>query len=224
MAKLELYNKSPIRAFDNAANGGLKAGEMGLVTSKKGVGKTAVLVQFGIDTLLNGKQLVHVSFDQVSSNVIEWYDTIVQEIVKNKISDEDKEVIMRNRTILNFNQDNFNLEKVVNTLNALKAGGIGVAGVVIDGVDFAKAKESDIQAVASYAKATKTKVWVSSTAEGTKLSEQAPKAILPYFSFVVHLEPSKSNGTSVKILKAGKAENVETTLRLDSKNSLILSK
>lgn len=126
MAKLELYNKSPIRAFDNAANGGLKAGEMGLVTSKKGVGKTAVLVQFGIDTLLNGKQLVHVSFDQVSSNVIEWYDTIVQEIVKNKISDEDKEVIMRNRTILNFNQDNFNLEKVVNTLNALKAGGIGV--------------------------------------------------------------------------------------------------
>ena len=224
MAKLELYNKSPIRAFDNAANGGLKAGEMGLVTSKKGVGKTAVLVQFGIDTLLNGKQLVHVSFDQVSSNVIEWYDTIVQEIVKNKISDEDKEVIMRNRTILNFNQDNFNLEKVVNTLNALKAGGIGVAGVVIDGGDFAKAKESDIQAVASYAKATKTKVWVSSTAEGTKLSEQAPKAILPYFSFVVHLEPSKSNGTSVKILKAGKAENVETTLRLDSKNSLILSK
>lgn len=224
MAKLELYNKSPIRAFDNAANGGLKAGEMGLVTSKKGVGKTAVLVQFGIDTLLNGKQLVHVSFDQVSSNVIEWYDTIVQEIVKNKISDEDKEVIMRNRTILNFNQDNFNLEKVVNTLNALKAGGIGVAGVVIDGVDFAKAKESDIQAVASYAKATKTKVWVSATAEGSKLSEQAPKAILPYFSFVVHLEPSKSNGTSVKVLKAGKAENVETTLRLDSKNSLILSK
>lgn len=224
MAKLELYNKSPIRAFDNAANGGLKAGEMGLVTSKKGVGKTAVLVQFGIDTLLNGKQLVHVSFDQVSSNVIEWYDTIVQEIVKNKISDEDKEVIMRNRTILNFNQDNFNLEKVVNTLNALKAGGIGVAGVVIDGVDFAKAKESDIQAVASYAKATKTKVWVSATAEGSKLSEQAPKAILPYFSFVVHLEPSKSNGTSVKILKAGKQENVDTTLRLDSKNSLILSK
>ena len=224
MAKLELYNKSPIRAFDNAANGGLKAGEMGLVTSKKGVGKTAVLVQFGIDTLLNGKQLVHVSFDQVSSNVIEWYDTIVQEIVKNKISDEDKEVIMRNRTILNFNQDNFNLEKVVNTLNALKAGGIGVAGVVIDGVDFAKAKESDIQAVASYAKATKTKVWVSVTAEGSKLSEQAPKAILPYFSFVVHLEPSKSNGTSVKVLKAGKQENVDTTLRLDSKNSLILSK
>ena len=224
MAKLELYNKSPIRAFDNVANGGLKAGEMGLVTSKKGVGKTAVLVQFGIDTLLNGKQLVHVSFDQVSSNVIEWYDTIVQEIVKNKISDEDKEVIMRNRTILNFNQDNFNLEKVVNTLNALKAGGIGVAGVVIDGVDFGKVKESDIQAVASYAKATKTKVWISATAESTKLADQAPKALLPYFSFVVHLEPSKSNGTSLKILKAGKLENVESTLRLDSKNSLILSK
>jgi len=224
MAKLELYNKSPIRAFDNAANGGLKAGEMGLVTSKKGVGKTAVLVQFGIDTLLNGKQLVHVSFDQVSSNVIEWYDTIVQEIVKNKISDEDKEVIMRNRTILNFNQDNFNLEKVVNTLNALKAGGIGVAGVVIDGVDFAKAKESDIQAVASYAKATKAKVWMSATSDGETLSEQAPKALLPYFTDVVHLSASKTKGTEVKILKAGSKPVDESALKLDPKSYLILAK
>ena len=54
MAKQELYERSPIRAFDEVANGGLKAGELGLVTSKKGLGKTSVLVQFGMDTLLNG--------------------------------------------------------------------------------------------------------------------------------------------------------------------------
>ena len=225
MAKLELYNKSPIRAFDEVANGGLKAGDLGLVTSKKGIGKTAVLVQFGMDTLLNNKQLVHVSFDQQSSNVISWYDTIFTEISKKKsISADIKEQILRNRTILNFNQDNFSLEKVVNTLNALKAGGINVAGVVIDGVDFAKAKEADIQAVASYAKATKTRVWVSATADGSALDEQAPKALLSYFSIVVHLEASKANGTSLKVLKAGKKTNVESTLKLDSKTSLIVAK
>ncbi len=225
MAKQELYERSPIRAFDAAANGGLKAGELGLVTSKKGVGKTAVLVQFGMDTLLNGKQLVHVSFDQVSANVITWYDTILGEISKNKaMSGDVKEQVLRNRTILNFNQDNFNLEKVVNTLNALKAGGIGVAGVVIDGVDFAKAKESDIQAVASYAKATKSKVWISSTADGDELAEQAPKAILPYFTDVVHLSASKAKGTEVKILKAGSKPVEASSLKLDSKSYLILAK
>jgi len=179
MAKQELFERSPIRAFDAAANGGLKAGELGLVTSKKGVGKTAVLVQFGMDTLLNGKQLVHVSFDQVSANVITWYDTILGEISKNKTMSEDvKEQVLRNRTILNFNQDNVNLEKVINTLNALKAGGIAVAGVVIDGVDFGKVKESDIQAVASYAKATKTKVWMSATAEGDSLGTLTAGALV----------------------------------------------
>ena len=225
MAKQELFERSPIRAFDAVANGGLKAGELGLVTAKKGVGKTAVLVQFGMDTLLNGKQLVHVSFDQVSANVITWYDTILGEISKNKtMSDDVKDQVLRNRTILNFNQDNVSLEKVINTLNALKAGGIGVAGVVIDGTDFGKVKESDIQAVASYAKATKTKVWMSSTVDSDSLSEQAPKAILPYFSMVVHLAASKAKGTEVQVLKAGTKPVEDATLKLDPKSYLILSK
>ena len=226
MAKQELFERSPIRAFE-VANGGLKAGEMGLVTSKKGLGKTSVLVQFGMDTLLNGKQLVHVSFDQKSDNIISWYDGIFNEISKKKplpnLADV-KEQLVRNRTILNFNQDNFNLEKVVNTLNALKAGGIAVAGVVVDGVDFSKVKESDIQALASYAKATKVKVWVSSTSTEDSLEAQAPKAILPYFSAVVHLAASKATGTRVEILKMGKKTNIESSLKLDAKTLLITTK
>lgn len=226
MAKQELYERSPIRSFDEATNGGLKAGELGLVTAKKGLGKTSVLVQFGMDTLLNGKQLVHVSFDQHSNNVITWYDDIFTEIAKKKSipnANEVKETITRNRTILNFSQDSFSLEKVVNTLNALKAGGFSTAGVVIDGVDFSKVKESDIQAVGAYAKATKTKIWISATADSNKLAEQTPKAILPYFSFVIHLEP-KSNITKVLVLKAGKETDLETSLKLDSKTLLITEK
>lgn len=223
MAKQDLFEKSPVRAFDEVTGGGLKAGELGLVTAKKGLGKTSVLVQFGMDTLLNGKQLVHVSFDQHSDNVMTWYDGIFSEISKKKSiqnADEVKEQILRNRTILNFNQENVNLEKVVNTLNALKAGGISVAGVVIDGVDLAKVKEADLQTVASYAKATKTKVWMSSTVAGDKLEEQAPKALLPYFGAVVHLF-SKAKITTLAILKCGKNKDIESTLKLDSKTLLI---
>ena len=210
MAKQELFERSPVRAFDEVANGGLKAGELGLLTSKKGLGKTSVLVQFGMDTLLNNKQLVHVSFDQKSDNVISWYDGIFNEISKKKPlpnAADVKEQLNRNRTILNFNQDNFNLEKVVNTLNALKAGGIAVAGVVIDGVDFAKVK-----------------VWMSATSTSEDLEDQAPKAILPYFTAVVHLVASKASGTQVKILKMGKKGAVDSTLKLDSKTLLITNK
>ena len=83
MIKDELFERSPVRCFDKAT-GGLKAGELGLLTSKKGLGKTSVLVQFGVDTLLQDKQVIHVSFDQHSSNVITWYQDIFTEIAKKK--------------------------------------------------------------------------------------------------------------------------------------------
>ena len=41
--KQTLIDRSPVRFFDQATNGGLKAGEMGILTSKKGLGKTCLL-------------------------------------------------------------------------------------------------------------------------------------------------------------------------------------
>ena len=38
MVKQELVDRSPVRFFKNATNGGLKAGEIGALTSKKGLG------------------------------------------------------------------------------------------------------------------------------------------------------------------------------------------
>ena len=55
MEKKDLIEHSPVRLFDTATKAGLKNGEMGLITAKKGLGKTSILVQFGIDSLLNDK-------------------------------------------------------------------------------------------------------------------------------------------------------------------------
>ena len=158
MEKKDLIDMSPVRFFDANTSAGLKAGELGLITAKKGLGKTSVLVQFGIDSLLQDKALVHVSFDQQSSNVISWYSSIMAEIAKKKnISNlaEINEEIVRNRTILNFNQETFTLPKVVNTLKALKEGGIEIKTVVVDGLDFAKVEKADLECFAKFIKAEK---------------------------------------------------------------------
>ncbi len=226
MAKQELYDKSPIRIFDNATEGGLKAGEIGLVTAKKGLGKTSVLVQFGMDTLLDGNQLVHVSFDQHSSNVISWYDGIFTEIARKKNllnADEVKENVFRNRTILNFNQENFNLTRVVNTLNALNAGGIKIAGVVIDGVDLKKVEADELQAVQAYAKASKASIWMSANAEGESIKENIPSPLEPFFTAVINLT-SKDNNVKINILKFRDKKDIETGMKLDTKSFLILEK
>lgn len=222
MVKQDLYNKSPVRLFDATTEGGLKEGGLGLVTSKKGLGKTSVLVQFGMDTLLKDEQLVHVTFDLHSSNVISWYDGIFAEIAKKSAgnSAELKTDVVSKRTILNFSLDNFSVTKVVNTLKALSAAGIAVKGVVMDGIDFTKVSEDDVKAVADYAQSEKVTVWTSATSEGAKLADVVPANLEKYFDVVVNLAQTGSN-VAVDVLKLGDKKDVESGLKLDSKTLLI---
>jgi archaellum biogenesis ATPase FlaH len=226
MDKQDLFKNSPVRFFDTITEGGLKAGEMGLITSKKGLGKTSVLVQFGIDSLLQDKQLVHVSFDQHSSNVISWYESIFSEIAKKKnLGDVStlKDEIVRNRTILNFNQESFTLPKVVNTLKALKEGGIKVQALIIDGLNLDKVSESDIDAVAKFVKAEKITAWFSDTKETAKLNENIRAELQPYFTAVCHLAPSQNN-IILNILELHGNKDISGTISLDSKTLLMSNK
>lgn len=226
MEKEDLFDHSPVRVFDKATDGGLKHGEIGLVTSKKGLGKTSVLVQFGMDALLQNKQLVHVSFDQHSANVISWYESIFTEIAKKKnLSNvnELKDSLFRDRTILNFNQETFSLPKVIKTLNALKEGGIKVSAIVVDGVDLSKVSAEDMKTVAAFVKEQKITAWFSATAVGEKLDDSVPADLQKYFEAVIHLTP-KPEGVYVSIVKFHDKDAQPAALKLDSKSLLMIQK
>ena len=216
MDKKDLIAHSPVRYFD-VTNAGLKDGEMGLITAKKGLGKTSILVQFGIDSLLNDKALVHVSFDQQSSNVIAWYSSILAEIAKKKSLnlDDVNEEIVRNRTILNFNQETFTLPKVVNTLKALKDGGTSIASVVVDGLDMKKTSADDIKCFGDFIKKEKMTAWFSFTNEAADLKSTLEAAKLENFATVAHLA-AEGKALSLSILKNG-----EGNVNLDAKTLLM---
>ena len=218
MDKKDLIAHSPVRYFD-VTNAGLKDGEMGLITEKKGLGKTSVLVQFGIDSLLNDKALVHVSFDQQSSNVIAWYSSVLAEIAKKKSLnlDDVNEEIVRNRTILNFNQETFTLPKVVNTLKAMKDGGIKISTIVVDGLDMNKASCADIKCFADFIKSEKMTAWFSFTNEAADLKGTLDTDKLENFTTVAHLA-AEGKALSLAILKNG-----EGKVNLDAK-TLLMSK
>ena len=216
MDKKDLITHSPVRYFD-ATNAGLKDGEIGLITAKKGLGKTSILVQFGIDSLLNDKALIHVSFDQQSSNVIAWYSSVLSEIAKKKSLnlDDVNEEIVRNRTILNFNQETFTLPKVVNTLKAMKDGGIKISSIVVDGLDMNKASAADIKCFADFIKSEKMTAWFSFTSEAADLKSTLDADKLENFTTVAHLA-SDGKALSLTILKNG-----EGKVNLDAKTLLM---
>lgn len=218
MDKKDLIDHSPVRFFDNATKANLKNGEMGLITAKKGLGKTSILVQFGIDSLLNEKALVHVSFDQQSSNVISWYSSVMSEIAKKKNFSNMSEInedVVRNRTILNFNQETFTLPKVVNTLKALKVGGINIDSIIVDGLDIAKVSDADIEVFASFVKSEKMTAWFSYTSEADTLNNTLDSKKLDAFTTVAHLA-TVGNGLTLSVLKNGNGQ-----VNLDSKTLLM---
>lgn len=217
MEKQDLIPLSPVRIFDEASAGGLKNGEMGLITAKKGLGKTSVLVQFGIDSLLKNEHVVHVSFDQHSSNVIAWYDSILAEIARKKhveISEITGDIV-RERTILNFNQETFNLSKVVNTIKVLKDSGINISSLVVDGFDLDKADEEDVKIIADFVKETEMTAWFSFTSEAESLEKTLDAKKLALFAKVAHLA-TKGNELCMSIMKP-----VSVNIFLDPKTTLM---
>lgn len=218
MEKKDLIEHSPVRFFDTATKAGLKAGEMGLITAKKGLGKTSILVQFGIDSLLNDKGLVHVSFDQQSSNVISWYSSVLSEIAKKKnfsTMSEISEEIVKNRIVLNFNQETFTLPKVVNTVKSLKEGGTSIDAVIVDGLDFSKVAAADLKAFKDFVKSQKMTAWFSGTSEATELKDTMEADKLDLFTTVAHLA-ADGKDLALTVLKNG-----EGSVKVDAKTMLM---
>lgn len=214
--KKELLASSPVRFFE-PTGAALDEGEIGLLTAKKGLGKTSILVQFGIDTLLKDKAIVHVSFNQKSENVITWYSSVLAEICKSHRVDVDElsDELFRNRTILNFNQDTFTLPKVVNTLKALKDNGIKLETIIVDDLDLLKTEVSDLNCFCDFIKEEKMTAWFSYNSEASDLNQILPSEKMAKFNSVAHLLP-ETESVSLSILKKG-----EGKVKLNSKTLLM---
>ena len=188
--KQTLIDRSPVRFFDQATNGGLKAGEMGILTSKKGLGKTAVLVQIGLDMLLQEKQVVHVSFNQHTNAIITWYEDIFWEMAKKKNlknPEEIKDTLISKRIILNFNQNTVSTVQIVNTLKALLSGGIPTACLIIDGLNFSKVKAEDMKALKDYAAEAGFFIWATCNCEDEDPCTVMNSATAEQINTIVHL-------------------------------------
>ncbi len=170
MVKQELIQRSPVRVFEKSIHGGLKAGDIGVIASRKGVGKTAVLVQIALDKLFQGKKVIHVSFTQHTDYVIAWYEDIFAEIAKKKNLENAAEVkneLVKNRVLMNFNQDGVTSDQILRSLRAMIVdGGFKADALIIDGYDFSRSTVERIAGVKKFAVELGLEVWYTCTVSG----------------------------------------------------------
>jgi len=240
----ELIQRSPIRIFEQSIQGGLKNGEIGVIASPNGVGKTSVLVQLAMDKLLQGKKVIHVSFthaalaSQYKQYVPLWYEDIFSEFTSRKNLENAAEVkndLVKNRVLMTFNQDGVTREQVLKSLRAMIIdGGFPADSIIIDGLDFSRLSKEGVTVVKSFAAELGLSVWYSCTVKDNdpKFNNSSIPAILDEIAdsidIIITLQP-KPDYVELSILKdrksvlpkGGSADQL-TAMRLDPKTLLIL--
>jgi KaiC/GvpD/RAD55 family RecA-like ATPase len=220
-----------VRIFFILIHGGLKAGETGIIAAPAGIGTTSVLVQLALDKLLQGEKVIHVSFNQNTHYIFSWYEDIFDEFTKKKNLDHAQEIrdeLVKNRIILNFNQDGVSGEQILKSLRALIAeGNFNAASIIIDGFDFERTSRGHVEAVKAAAKELGVSVWYSCNIRENQLDKQAvPLVVKEYLDFldvVIVLEPRSDHIELTASKDRGAVELEHLAVKLDPKTLLILS-
>jgi len=243
MVLSELIQRSPIRIFERSIHGGLKPGETGIIASQNGLGKTSVLVQLALDKLLQGKKVIHISFTrpntvgQHTHYVLAWYENIFDEFISPKHLDNTAEVkdnAVKNRVLMNFNQETMSSEKIISSLRALIAeGSFKADAVIIDGFDFSRTDgdcdmKASISGMKTFAREFGLSVWYSCSLSDNnqQLDEKNIPVLIKDFSdlldIVILLEP-RADHIRLSVSKDRDSRNTNAmAMRLDPKTLLIL--
>ncbi|MFA6934518.1 MAG: hypothetical protein WCR70_04550 [Sphaerochaetaceae bacterium] len=193
--------------FENSINGGLGRGNLGVLASRHGVGKTACLVHLATDKLFQGEHVVHVSFNGNVEHVMNWYKEVFREISEYKSLDDAFEVynaMRANRVVMNFSQENISVDKILQSLETLiKQGSFSADTIFFDGYKLTMATEEDVRKIKEFAKAMNVEVWfsVSPIRPDVSFDEYGvPDSMKPYFNLVDVLIGLKYNDEKSKVI------------------------
>ncbi len=165
--KEELIRRSPLRVLERSISGGLAKGNVGVLASRKGVGKTACLVHIAADKLLQDQYVIHVSYASRVDHIVTWYEDIFKEIAKTpkmRPALDAFDELIRHRVIMNFKQDGARTEQVLRSIEAMIVhGNFRAETVIVDGFDFAQATTEDLRRFKDFAGRLGLEVWFSAS-------------------------------------------------------------
>lgn len=231
MVKEELIKRSPLRLLEKSIHGGVGKGAVGIIAARKGTGKTACLVHIATDQLFQDKHVIHVSFSGRTDHIISWYEDIFGEIAKRRHLENAMEVhdeLIKNRVILNFNQDGVSREQLLRSISALiDDGNFQADVVVVDGYDFEKGQLETLTAIREFAVKHGLAVWFTASThrDDPSVDEHGIPTILSPFegevSVIITLSPEDDH-LKLRLIKDHDQYRTEDLhLELDSKTLLI---
>lgn len=169
MYRKEVNANSPIRILEASIHGGLGKGNLGVVMARAGVGKTACLVQIGLDDLMREKYVLHVALDQTIEHVHSWYDVIFDDLaIQSDLQDIDdvRQMVSRHSMIMSFTDHDLWPERLQKTVAMFEeVMHQRPSSILVDGYPWTAHSTAEngamIGAFKTYAKMLDAELWMS---------------------------------------------------------------
>jgi len=223
---------SPLKILEGSPSNELGKGNLGVLMSRAGVGKTACLIHIAFDKLFRREKLVHISLEDPPEKVSSYYHVIFSDLVTALDLENEQETRMLlegNRMILAYLKKSFDIDRLERNLkNLSENAAFSPDTLIVDGLDFEKADRGLIEGFKEIAVRFQVEVWFSALCHRhmTEINERG----IPYpcnhvddlFGIIIQLQPSQS-GIFLKLLKdqAGTPAS-DIKVRLDPKNFLAI--
>jgi hypothetical protein len=228
----ELNKRSPLRVFERSIHGGLGKGNVGVMTSRKGVGKTAVLIGVALDDLLQDRKVLHVTVGGSVEHLSNFYEEIFRDLAaSSKIEDlaETRLIMVKNRHLLSYRDADFSLNRIRESMKFLaEHAAFEPYAVILDGwPDFETVRDEELAELKQLAKDANVEIWITALRhrEGQERDERdVPLEVArhdKHLSVIVRLEP-KADHVKLRIVKDHENDNLsDLHIQLDAKTLLL---
>jgi hypothetical protein len=127
--------RSPRTLLERDGHPGPGSGHLAVVMARAGVGKTAFLVGIGIDALLSGQRVLHISLERTVDKVRDWYDDLLMEMLRREKKLEHWAAIQleieKRRHIHTYVSSSFSADRLRSALELLRDAADFVPDVII---------------------------------------------------------------------------------------------
>lgn len=225
MIKNDIVFKNPLRSLGHESEDILAPGDFGAVLARAGIGKTSILVQLAIDSMLRSENVLHISLGDPVKKVCLWYDEVLRNIAGRRDAkeiDRLKDAMLPRRLIMTFNADGFSTLKLKERLEDLVVQDIFKPKVLlIDGIRFEENMENELSLMKTLAENHSMQVWFSVRIHRHEATndDEIPlplKNVADMFEIIFQLSPERKN-IHLKVLK-----DIKTDESPDSKHPSLL--
>jgi hypothetical protein len=229
MLKNDLIMRNPLRLMGHESDDILEQGQFGAVLARAGVGKTALLVQLSLNSLLRSNNVLHISLEDPVNKVSVWYKEVFSRITqqyKGSKMDQLWDSVLQHRFIMTFRVEGFTVPKLEERLTDLLEQNIFTPSMIlIDGLPFDDCVRDTLLDLKTLARKTAIHIWF---AVRTHRHEQPGLNGLPIqleqvrdlFEVAIQLVPTGKR-VLIKAILGGRPAANQADLILDPSTMLI---